>query len=171
LDICKALTRLRLSESVGLDAIPGFVVKDCSEIFVPVLKYIFNLSLSRHYFSTLWKQAAVFPVFKKGNTASVSNYRPISILNNFSKLFELIIHDHVSHYLKSKLNPCQHGYTKSKAAITILVTCLDFITPLVGSQGQADAIYFGRSSAFDFVPHILLLQKFSAFGLSGDYVN
>jgi hypothetical protein len=64
-DICKALRRLRPSESVGLDDIPSFVTKGCSEIFVPVIKHIFNLSLTQHYFPTIWKQAAVVPVFKK----------------------------------------------------------------------------------------------------------
>jgi hypothetical protein len=113
----------------------------------------------------------LFLFLKKGNTPSVSNYRPISILNTFSKIFELAIHDHVSHYLKSKLNPYQHGFTKSKSTITNLVTYLDFITPLVSYQGQADAIYFDLSSAFDLVPHTLLLQKVSAFGLTGGCVN
>jgi hypothetical protein len=110
-------------------------------------------------------------MFKKGNTASVSNYRPISILNTFSKLFELVIHDHVSHYLKFKLNPCQHGFIKSKSTITNPVTYLDFTTPLVSCQSQADTIYFDLSSAFDLAPHKLLLQKLSASGLSGGYVN
>jgi hypothetical protein len=95
LDICKALRRLRSSKSVRLDDIPSFVTKGCSEIFVPVLKHIFNLILTKHYFPTVWKQAAVVPVFKKGNTASVNNYQPISILNSFYRLFELVIHDHV----------------------------------------------------------------------------
>jgi hypothetical protein len=76
-----------------------FVIKGCSEIFVPVLKHIFDLGLYQQYFPTIWKQVVIVPVFKKGNTASVSNYRPISICNNFSKLFELVIHDRVSHYL------------------------------------------------------------------------
>lgn len=53
---------------------------------------IFNLSLTQHYFPTVWKQAAVVPIFKNGNTASVSNYQPISIQKDFSKLFELVIH-------------------------------------------------------------------------------
>jgi hypothetical protein len=66
LDICKALRRLRPSKSVGLDDIPSFVIKGCSEIFLPVLKHIFNLSLTQNYFPTVWKQAAVVPIFKKG---------------------------------------------------------------------------------------------------------
>jgi hypothetical protein len=65
LDICRALRCLRPSKSVGLDDIPSFVMKGCSEIFVPVLKDIFNLSLTQNYFPTVWKQAAVVPVFKK----------------------------------------------------------------------------------------------------------
>jgi hypothetical protein len=92
------------------------------------------------------------------------NYRPISILNNFSKLFEFFIHEHVSHYLKLKLNPCQHGFTKHKSTTTNL------ITPLVRSQRQVDAIYFDLTSAFDLVPHSLLLQKLSALGFSDGYV-
>jgi hypothetical protein len=50
-----------------------------------------------------------------------------------------------------KLNPCQHGFTKSKTMN--LVTYLDFITTLVGSQRQADAIYLDLTSASDVVPH------------------
>jgi hypothetical protein len=48
----------------------------------------------------------------------------------------IIIHDYVSHYLQSKLNPCQHGFTKSKSTITNLVTYLDFlsISQLPGSS-------------------------------------
>jgi hypothetical protein len=47
LEMCKALKRLRPSKAVGLDGIPSFVIKSCSEIFIPVLKHIFNLSLSQ----------------------------------------------------------------------------------------------------------------------------
>jgi hypothetical protein len=83
---------------------------------------------------------------------------------NYYYYFEFVVHDHISHYFKCKLNACQHRFTKSKSTITNLVTYLEFITPLVTSQGQADVIYFDLSSAFDLVPHTSLLQKLSAFG-------
>jgi hypothetical protein len=95
------------------------------------------------------------PVLKKGKSTSVSNYRPITLLCNFSKIFEMVIHDDVSHYLKSKINPYQHGFSKIKSASKNVVTLVDFVTPLVRSQGQADAIYFDLSNAFDLVPHSL----------------
>jgi hypothetical protein len=52
-----------------------------------------------------------------------------------------------------------------------LVIYVDFISPLVGSQWQVDAIYFGLSNAFDFDPHSIPLHKLSAFELSGGYIN
>jgi hypothetical protein len=170
-DIIKAINRLKPSKSVGLDGIPGFIIRGCTDVFIPVLKHIFNLSLSQQCFPTLWKQAAIVPVLKKGKSTSVSNYRPITLPCNFSKIFEMIIHDHVSHYLKSKITPYQHGFSKTKSTCTNLVTFVDFIFPLVCSQRQADAIYFDLSNAFDLVPHSLLLHKLSALGLSGGYVN
>jgi hypothetical protein len=107
-DVRKAIRWLKPSKSAGLDGIPGFIIKGCTVIFVPLLKYIFNLSLSQQLFPSSWKQAAIVPIFKKVNSSLLANYRPISILNNFSKVFESVIHDHVSHYLQSKLNCCQH---------------------------------------------------------------
>ena len=165
------IKRLRLSKSVGIDNIPAFIIKGCSDIFVPVLKFIFNLSLCQRSFPTLWKQTAVIPVFKKGNRASVNNYRPISILNTFSKIFEFVIYEQVFHYVKSKFNPSQHGFMKSKSTATNLVAYLDFIAPLVHSQRQVDSIYFDFSNAFDLVSHEMLLRKLSDFGLSAGYVS
>ncbi|PNF20051.1 hypothetical protein B7P43_G05268 [Cryptotermes secundus] len=47
-DVIKAIKRLRPSKSVGVDDIPGFIIKGYTDIFVPILKHIFNLSLSQH---------------------------------------------------------------------------------------------------------------------------
>jgi hypothetical protein len=47
-DIIKTIKRLRPSKSIEVDDVPGFIIKGCTDIFVPILKHIFNLSLSQH---------------------------------------------------------------------------------------------------------------------------
>ena len=71
----------------------------------------------------------------------------------------MIIHEQVSHHWKSKFNPRQHALIKSKSTTTNLVANIDFITPLVHSQLQVNAISFDFRNAFDLVPHPLLLRK------------
>jgi hypothetical protein len=61
-DVCKAIKRLKPSKSVGLDHVPGFIIKGCSSIFIPILRRIFNLSLTQQYFPAAWKEAAVVRV-------------------------------------------------------------------------------------------------------------
>jgi hypothetical protein len=96
LEICKALKRLRPSKAVALDGIPSFIIKGCSEIFIRVLKHIFNLSLSQQYFSTEWKQAAIVPVFKKATVPPLAITDPFlfSIIfpNYLNSLFMTIFH-------------------------------------------------------------------------------
>jgi hypothetical protein len=116
------------------------VIKGCSEIFTPLLTYIFYLSLTSFTFPSLWKQTVVIPEFKKGNSTTVSNYRPISILN-FSKIYEFIFYEHLYNFFKYRLNPYQHGFRKFNSTAN-LVTYLNFIIPSVSTQGQTDSVYF-----------------------------
>jgi hypothetical protein len=83
-------------------------------MFTPLLRHIFNLSLLTGKFPSLWKQAAVIRMLKKGNSALVGNYRPIYFLKDFSKIFKSTIYDHLSLNFKSKLHPSWHGFIKWK---------------------------------------------------------
>jgi hypothetical protein len=135
LDILKAIKHLRPSKSVGCVGICGFIIKDCSAVFVPLLKYIFDLSLSQERFSMQWKKVVILPVLKNGNSSSVSNYRPIFLLNNFSKVFAFVMYHHVSDYFKHKFNPNQCGFPKANSATTNLVSylCVDGLSDGYGS--------------------------------------
>jgi hypothetical protein len=166
-----AISHLRSTKPVGPDEIPNFIIKGCSDIFIHLLHLILNLNISTGKFPSLWKQAAAVPIFKKDNRTLVVNYRPTSILNNFSKIFESIIYDHLFFHLKFKLHSNQHGFLKYKSTATNLITCLNDVTPSVCSQGQFDSVHFDLSQAFDKVPHALLLNKLNQNGLSSAYVK
>jgi hypothetical protein len=129
--------------------------------------HIFSSSLSQSCFPDSRKKAASFPIFKKGNNPSVSNYGPQSLLITFSKLFQFF-HSWLCFTLTEVwIKYFQRRLTKSKSAISNLVTYLHILTPLFGYQRQSDAIYFDFSSVFDLIPHTVLLHKFNGFGFSG----
>jgi hypothetical protein len=154
-----------------LNGIQSFIIKGYSDILIPLLTFNFNLSVTSGTFPSLWKQTAVVPVLKKGDSTTVSNYRPIYILNNFSKIFEFTIYNHLFNLFKHRLNPSQHDFRKANSTTTNLFTYLNSIMPSVSTQGQTDSVHFDLSNAFDIVPHNILLLKLNNFGLSSSYVD
>jgi hypothetical protein len=57
--------------------------------FCAFLGQIFNIILLQEKLPTLWKQVAFDPVSKNGKNALITDYRPITILNNFSIFFKV----------------------------------------------------------------------------------
>ena len=50
--------------------------------------------LNNSFFPTNWKKSKIYPIPKKGkDSVSPDDYRPISLLPNISKVFEVIVKD------------------------------------------------------------------------------
>ena len=68
--------------------------------------------IDQNIFQSLLKLADVSPVFKKGDPASVKNYRPVSVLPNVSNFFERItlkqILEQMNKYLSHLSDRWQH---------------------------------------------------------------
>ena len=108
----REINRLKCSKSPGHDQIPVKVIKDAVEIVSKPLATIFNSSMEEGIFPDIWKLAMVTPIFKKGQKSDLCNYRPISVLSVLSKLFEKIVHDQVSTFMKDH----GHFHTVSMAS-------------------------------------------------------
>ena len=48
----------------------------------------FHYSMFKGIFPDIWKEANVFSLLKKDDPSSISNYRPISLLNKIGKIIE-----------------------------------------------------------------------------------
>jgi hypothetical protein len=91
-EIISSLKSFKTSLTAGLDGIPSFLLRDYAQIFVTPLFSIFNLIIKSSTFPTVWKQARVSPIFKKGDLSNIEHFRPISIICNFSKILESILY-------------------------------------------------------------------------------
>jgi hypothetical protein len=64
------------------------------------LNYICNKSIRSGTFPSPVKYFIVKPLFKKGDRDNMANYRPISVLTSFSKIFEKIIYERLLQHIQ-----------------------------------------------------------------------
>ena len=92
---------------------------------MPVLLTEFNESLKLSRFPHSMKSANITPVFKKNDRTDKSNYRPVSILPNLSKVFERCIYKQLSAYFDGILSKQQCGFRKGFNAQHSLLKLLE----------------------------------------------
>ena len=63
-------------------------MKETIDAYCPKLTQIMNYCLKNNFFPDILKNVEITPCFKKGDKGEKENYRPVSILSNFSKVFE-----------------------------------------------------------------------------------
>jgi hypothetical protein len=169
--VLSAIRRLKSTMTAGPDLVPSFLIKDCGAVLAKPLTYIFNLILKSSIFPVAWKMSHVTPVFKSGDRSDVTNYRPISLICNFSKVFEHVLHSLVYPHVSHMIIDSQHGFMKGRSTVTNLAVISQYLCEIVDRKGQVDCIYTDFSKAFDRMNHSILLEKLESFGFSENLVN
>ena len=109
--------------------IPILLVKSTSQIISPLLSMLYNRYMRTGIFPDCLKIGKITPIFKKGNRELIENYRPISTLPIFGKIFEKIIHKRLYNFFISKsiLPKTQFGFRKGHSTSHALNYSVDII--------------------------------------------
>ena len=107
------------------------------------------------------KIAKIIPVLKSGDSKSISNYRPISILTSFSKIFEKIIAVRLRDYinLNNILNEHQFGFCTGLSTCMALLQLVDELTDSVDKNKVTAGVFIDLAKAFDTIDHGILLEE------------
>lgn len=170
-EIMAEIKLLKGNKSAGLDKIPPYLIKGCAGFFVYPLLILFNKSLKANIFPDAFKKSKITPIFKKGNRADIENYRPITILSVFSKIFEGVIQKRIYSSIGQSITNVQHGFLKGRSTVTNLLTLNSEIVLALHENRQIDVIYTDFSKAFDSVDFGILMRKLLNFGLSDGLVK
>ena len=116
--------------SFGHDSIPMCVIKKCIHNLAQPLCALINCSFRSCIFPDQLKVAKVCPIFKGGASNDFANYRPISVLPSFSKIFEKAVFNRLSKYISVNdiLTPHQYGVRKTFSTYNALLDLHDKIT-------------------------------------------
>ena len=90
---------------------------------------IINKSFQEGVFPDQMKSARVIPIHKEGSKSDVGNYRPISLLTSFSKIFEKVMHCRLLKFLESNnsLFEMQYGFRPGRSCEHVLLNAQKFV--------------------------------------------
>ena len=125
--------------------------------------------LSSGVFPETFKKSKIIPLYKKGDSSLLSNYRPISLLPTISKVFERIIYNQLYQYFSDNelLAEQQYGFCAQHSTEYAAIKLFDHISKEMDSGNTPTALYIDLSKAFDTLSFDIILQKLKHYGVMG----
>ena len=108
--------RLEINKATQESDIPAKLVKCFDNLIVDYLQENFNNCLKKRAFPKGFKKGVVHPTHKKDFKTEKSNYRPICILPNLSKIHEQLLYDQIYTYFSNFFRQYQCGFRKRYTA-------------------------------------------------------
>ena len=169
-EICKLIEKLPNKKSSGYDNIDNILLKAIKNEIVMPLSMIFNESLSQGIFPTCMKLAEVVPLFKSKDWSEKSNYRPISLLLNISKLLEKLVYKRVYTFLNNmnQLYCSQYGFRTGHSYNQAVCELIGEIAKNTEKNWTTVCIFLDLSKTFNTLEHTAIFQKLERYGIRGN---
>jgi hypothetical protein len=168
-EINKFIHELKPNSSPGADNLGGTCLKKISKFITQPLELIFNKCFELGYFPRKFKVALIKPIPKTKDLENPSNYRPISLLSNLSKIMEKIIKVRLMDFLNKNnfIAGNQYGFQKNKSTKDAVLHLTDIVNRDFDNNKKTLAVFLDLAKAFDTIPHCILLNKLELSGIRG----
>ncbi len=172
-ELSKYISELQVGKACGDDGLSVQLIKDNQQYLLNPLVYIFNMSLSTGIVPTKMKLAKVIPLYKDGDITLPSNYRPISLLNIFSKLLEKIVYNRLYNFFTKEhvIYKYQFGFRANHSTSLSLLEVADMCYSELDKNNYVLGLFVDLRKAFDTVNHDILLAKLYNYGIRGVMYN
>ena len=150
--------------------IPIKLIKRSAHIISPLICKYINDSMSKGVFPDILKIGKITPIYKKDDKELFENYRPVSTLPIFGKIFEKVIYERLYSFLVSQqlMTPSQFGFRKGHSTSHALNYSINHIEETLRQKQHVLGIFIDLSKAFDTIDHRILLHKLKHYGIRGN---
>lgn len=145
----------------------NYIIRKTIHLISTPLSFIFNKCLFAGYFPDQLKISKIIPVFKKGDKTKCQNYRPISIVPVFSKVFESLILRQLNTFFEGNklITDSQFGFRAGRSTTMAVSSIVDSIINAFENRESVSALLFDLTKAFDCIPFDILLKKLEFYGI------
>ncbi len=167
------INSLKNNSSPGLDSISSKLIKMVHIHIIKPLTHIINTIFKTGHVPNYFKTSVVTPIFKAGNKREITNYRPISLINNFGKILEKCIKERLINFFEvcDILSEKQFAFIKNKGTNDAVFHLVSEISRNLNNNRKTIAIFLDLAKAFDTVPHDKLLDILFRYGVRGPVLN
>ena len=168
-EVKELLKSLDTKKSTGEDQIPPKLVYLASNELSSALTMAINCSIQNSRFPDDAKKAAVCPLDKgEPNRIVERNFRPVSVLITFSKIYEKALKQQLNQHLDNTLSVFIAAYRRAHSTQHVLIRLIEDWRSNLDNEYLVGAVLMELSKAFDCMPHDLLIAKLHAYGFDED---
>ena len=168
-EIMSIIGNISTRKAVGPNSIPNLILTEFKDKLKTPITIIINISFLTGKFPKQCKTANIPPILKKGNKLDSSNYRPISLLPNISKILEKVMYLRLSKFLDKFdcLYKKQFGFRNAHSTSHALISITEEIRKALDNNEFSCGVFLDFQKAFDTVNHKILIDKLHHYGVRG----
>ena len=173
-EIHLAIKHLKNNKSNGVDLILNEFLKHTEIKLLDTFVKLFNIILLTGFIPENWAIGVIKPIYKnKGSSEDPNNYRGITILSCFAKLFTSVLNTRITKFLdeNDSIGQEQAGFRNNFSTIDHLFTLYGLIDILLSRKKRLYVSFLDFEKAFDKVNWGLLWQKLLNENINGRILN
>ena len=173
-EIQEAIKNLKNNKSHGIDKILSEHLKTTINVMSPIYVKLFNIIYDTGIVPDSWTQGSIFPIYKnKGSENLPENYRPITLLSCFGKLFTSILNNRLNKYIEECdiIDSSQAGFRKGFSTTDNLFILQSLIEICKANKSKLFCAFIDFKQAFDTVWRAGLWQKLLENNVNGKFHN
>ena len=164
--------KLKEEKAYGIDntCITNEFLKASSGKMLSIYAKLFNVILNTGFIPTDWSIGIIRPIYKKkGSHTDPNNYRGITILSCFSKLFTCVLNERIKSFLDDNnlLGQEQTGFRNGYSTMEHLFTLYGIIDILQSKSKKLYCAFLDLEKAFDTINRAYLWEKILKTGIQG----
>ena len=173
MEISKVVESLKNNKSPGLDSIPSEFIKFCKHELVDIITLILNYVIEYREFPDRWAEGLRTPIFKNGRVDDTDNYRGITVLSVFAKIFETAVNNRIV-YASEALredDETNGGFIKGSRTTDNIFIVLGLVQRQLFLGKPLLICMVDFSKAFDLVNRRILFYKLMKQGYLGKVID